>query len=60
MADGKIVRCSVVFPDCQAVVEGETEDDVMESARRHAKQEHGVEELDDERQAALLAGIRQG
>lgn len=60
MGDGKIVRCEVLFSDCQAVVEGETEDEVMESALRHAKEEHGVEELDDERQAALLAGIRQG
>lgn len=41
---GKVIYCNKVNPssECNQVIRGETEDDVLQQARIHAK-EHGLE-----------------
>jgi hypothetical protein len=37
---------------------GRHEEEIIAKAREHARREHEVEELDEQREAALMAGIR--
>ena len=53
-----ILRCELLFDGCEERIEGDTEEDIVAKAREHARREHGVEELDEKREAALMAGIR--
>ena len=39
----KVIRCSDVGFDCDAVIHAETEDEAMQQAAEHAKTAHGVE-----------------
>lgn len=43
----KELKCRDVGFDCDAVVRGETEDDVMAQAGPHAKEAHGVDVTPD-------------
>jgi predicted small metal-binding protein len=53
-----ILRCELLFDGCPERIEGDTEEEIVAKAREHARREHGVEELDEQREAALMAGIR--
>ncbi|MGH8937039.1 MAG: DUF1059 domain-containing protein [Acidimicrobiia bacterium] len=55
---GNILRCELLFDGCEERIEGDTEEEIVAKTREHARSEHGVAELDEHREAALLAGIR--
>ena len=40
------LRCREVGFDCDQVVQGETEDEVMQKAQQHGMQAHGMKEAD--------------
>jgi len=44
----KQVKCGEtgLFPGCEGVAQGETEDEVMVAVAEHARDAHGVEEVD--------------
>jgi predicted small metal-binding protein len=61
----KTISCREVglFTDCDEVMRGETEDDVMSSAAAHGRQAHGMtdEQLNDPRTHQAVRGfIREG
>ena len=39
----KILECGSAGPICRAKVKGETEEEVLEKALQHARDDHGVE-----------------
>ncbi|HUF54412.1 MAG TPA: DUF1059 domain-containing protein [Dehalococcoidia bacterium] len=55
----KIIDCNKVNPsgECNHVVRGETEEEVMENAKKHAV-EHGFKEVTPELVAHIKANIR--
>jgi predicted small metal-binding protein len=55
----KIIDCNKVNPssDCQHVVRGQTEEEVLEKAKVHAK-EHGFSEVTPELVQMIKANIR--
>ena len=53
----KQFACSTVVPGCDGVVTGETEDEVLAAAARHAADAHGMSEVPDEVVAAIRSGI---
>jgi predicted small metal-binding protein len=44
--DMKTVTCREVGMDCDAVLKGETEEDIMKRATEHAMKDHGMTEAD--------------
>ena len=56
---GKIIDCNKVNPssECNHVVRGATEEEVMENAKKHAV-EHGFKEVTPELIAHIKANIR--
>jgi predicted small metal-binding protein len=44
----KMLRCRDAGVDCDFVARGETEEDVMNKAVEHARQDHGMENVPDE------------
>ena len=56
---GKILECAKVDPSsgCQHVVQGETEQEVLQRAAEHAKV-HGIREVTPELLAKVKASIR--
>lgn len=53
----KQFACATVVPGCDGVVRGETEEEVLAAAGRHAAEAHGMSEVPDEVIAAIRAGI---
>lgn len=51
------LRCGDVISGCDGVVLGETEDEVMAQASRHAEEAHGLSEVDPATERALVAAI---
>jgi predicted small metal-binding protein len=51
-------ECKHVFPDCAGKVQGETEEEVLEKAARHADEHHGVRQLDAEVVQKVRTSIR--
>ncbi len=49
--------CGDVVEGCDGVVTGESDDEVMAAAARHAAEAHGITEVPDELQATIRAGI---
>ena len=49
--------CTNVVPGCEGTVTGETRDQVLEEAAKHAKEAHGMTELPDELARRVLASI---
>lgn len=54
----KELRCRDVGLDCDAVIRCETEEEVMKQAAEHAKQEHGIETIDQATAQTVRAAIR--
>jgi len=50
-------ECTNVIPGCEGKVEGETVDDVLLSAAAHAKDVHGLDQLDDATIEAVKTAI---
>lgn len=53
----KQFACAQVVPGCDGVVTGETDDEVLAAAARHAAEAHGMTEVPDEVVGAIRAGI---
>ena len=49
----KEVRCDEIeyFPDCEGVVRGETEDEVLAGVAQHGKEVHGMRDEDIDQSA---------
>jgi predicted small metal-binding protein len=58
----KQIRCSEVgfFPDCEGVMEGETDEEVMAAAAAHGREVHGMTDPDftDENVETIRSRIR--
>ena len=44
----KQLRCADAGFDCDAVIEGENEQEVMSKAAEHAREVHGMDEIDEQ------------
>ena len=53
----KELNCKDVGFDCEGVIHGESEDDVMAQAAVHARDAHGLETIDDDTGLAIRAQI---
>ncbi len=53
----KSFACGTVVEGCDGVVTGETEDEVLAAAARHAAEVHGINEVPDDLVTAIRAGI---
>jgi len=54
----KLLRCRDVGFDCDAEVRAETEDDLLRMVAEHAREVHGLEEVDDAVVEKVLASIQ--
>ncbi len=50
-------QCSNVYGDCDEVIEGETEDEVMEEVETHMREHHGLIELPSDMAKWVLASV---
>jgi predicted small metal-binding protein len=52
---GKVIECGQVAPDagCTHVVRGQTEEEALRNAERHAREDHGIEPTPE-----LMAKVR--
>jgi len=55
---GKILHCRDVGSDCDYVVRGATEKEVLQRAAEHAKKDHGLSEISPQMTERLRAAIR--
>ena len=53
----KELNCKDVGFDCEGVIKGDSEDDVMAQAAVHARDVHGLATIDDETASAIRAQI---
>ncbi len=53
----KQFACGTVVEGCDGVVTGETEDEVLAAAAKHAAEAHGMSDVPDDVVAAIKAGI---
>ena len=51
------LRCRDAGFECDEVIRGETEDEVMREAAAHAREAHGVPEITPELEARVRAGM---
>ena len=51
------LHCADVGFDCEGVIKGESDDDVMEKAAAHARDVHGLTEVDAETAAKIRSQI---
>jgi predicted small metal-binding protein len=54
----KLLRCRDLGFDCDAEVHAEDEDELLRIVAQHAREVHGVEEVDDAMVDKVLASIR--
>jgi predicted small metal-binding protein len=54
----KELRCADAGFDCQKVIQGEDEQDVMNKAAEHAREAHGLNEIDEQTGQKLRSVIR--
>lgn len=55
----KELHCGEIMDGCPAVIRGETEEEVLQKGAQHARDAHGVEEMDDETVRAVRSKIRE-
>ena len=55
----KIFRCGDLIPECNAVIEGQDESEVMAKVAEHAKQAHAVTSIPPAVAAKVRAAIRE-
>lgn len=53
----KMLRCRDVGFDCEAVVRAETDAEILEQVALHAREVHGLDEVDDDVVAKVLSVI---
>lgn len=51
------LRCASLFPDCDAEIHLDSEDEVLSAAAAHASSVHGVHQLDEPTIAAVRRAI---
>ena len=56
----KTLSCRDVGADCDWHACGETDDDLLQQAAIHARDDHGITEIGDEMRAKAKAVIREG
>ena len=54
----RVLHCGEVVPGCDGIVQGETDQEVMAKAAEHAREAHGMTEVDAATADALQAAIR--
>ncbi len=54
----KELHCREVGFDCEGVIRGETEDEVLRQATEHARTAHGLAQLDDATVQQIRSKIR--
>lgn len=55
----KELRCADVIEGCDHVIRGETEEEVLAKGAEHARDAHGLEEIDEETAAKVRGAIRE-
>ncbi len=55
---GKKLVCKDVGMNCDAVIQGSTEDEVMQKAAAHAAKDHGMAEVPSETQQKIRSLIQ--
>lgn len=55
---GKKLVCKDVGMDCDAVIQGATEDEVMQKAAEHAAKDHGMADVPTEVQQKIRSVIQ--
>ncbi len=50
-------QCSTVYGDCDEVLQGETEDEVMKEVETHMREHHGMIELPSDMAKWVLASV---
>jgi predicted small metal-binding protein len=50
----KLLRCGAIIPDCGHIVRAESVDEILRLAAEHAKEAHGVKQVDE----AMLQQVR--
>ena len=53
----KVLKCKDVGMDCDFVARGETEEEILKQAAKHAGATHGMTEMSDEVLAKVRAAI---
>ncbi|HEX5140311.1 MAG TPA: DUF1059 domain-containing protein [Dehalococcoidia bacterium] len=53
----KVLRCNAIFLGCGHVVRADTEDELLRLAVEHARQVHGVSEIDEAMARQVKAAI---
>ncbi|HKI57863.1 MAG TPA: DUF1059 domain-containing protein [Trueperaceae bacterium] len=58
MQVAKLLRCRDVGFDCDAEVRAENEEDLLRMVAEHAREVHGLEDVDDATVQKVLASVR--
>ncbi len=53
-----VLQCGDVIPGCAAVFQADTEDALLAEVGAHARDDHGIEEIDDDTLAVVRSKIR--
>ena len=56
----KEFRCGDLVPGCEAVIRGESDEDILEQVAVHAREEHGMDEVPPEVQDTIRAKLAAG
>ena len=54
---GKVLRCREVGVDCDFEAKGETVDEILASAAKHAREDHGMDEIPPELMEKVIQAI---
>jgi predicted small metal-binding protein len=55
----RVLHCADAGFECDKTLEGETDDEVMAKAADHAREEHGMDQIDEETGAKLRTLIHE-
>lgn len=53
----KEFNCGELVPDCEAVITGESDEEILEKVAVHAREEHGMDEVPAEVEDNVRAAI---
>jgi predicted small metal-binding protein len=54
----KELHCGEIMEGCPAVIRGESEDEVLQKGAQHAREAHGIDQLDDDTVSVVRSKIR--
>jgi predicted small metal-binding protein len=55
----KVLKCAELFEGCAAEVRADSEDEVLRQAAAHAREVHGLQQIDEDTAAKVKAAIRE-